>query len=157
MVSWQIGAHGVGQLARIVHADGRDHRLVIQVLAELDVLFEQPGDAAGERFQLRARLHLEVERADYGAEKAFVVGDRNHLGALHAFDQHLDIAIGQLQALHDVDDAADAEDFVGLGFVDGGVVLGGKERSFCRPPWRLRARARSIRGPPRTGSSCTER
>ncbi len=52
----QIGADGVGQLARIVHADGGDHGLVVQVLAELDVLFEQGGDAADQRFELRARL-----------------------------------------------------------------------------------------------------
>ena len=29
----QIRAHRVGQLARLVHADGRDHRLVVQILA----------------------------------------------------------------------------------------------------------------------------
>ena len=42
----QIGADGVGQFAGIVHADGRDHRFVVQVLAELDVLLEQRRDAA---------------------------------------------------------------------------------------------------------------
>ena len=51
----QIRAHGVGQLARLIHADGGDHGLVVQVLAQLDVLFEQAGDAPDQRFQLRAR------------------------------------------------------------------------------------------------------
>ena len=37
----QVGAHGIGEFARLIHPDGRDHGLVVQVLAELDVLFEQ--------------------------------------------------------------------------------------------------------------------
>ena len=123
----QVGADGVGQLAGIVHADGGDHGFVIQVLAELDVLFEQAGDAADELVELRAGLHLEGGGADDGAEEAFVVGDRNHLGALHAFHQDFDVAVGQLEALDDVDDGADAVDLVGLGLVDGSVVLGGKK------------------------------
>ena len=50
----QVGAYRIGQLAGIVHADGGDHLLVVQVLAELHVLVEQSGDAADERVQLRA-------------------------------------------------------------------------------------------------------
>ncbi len=41
----QIRAHRVGQLARLVHADGRDHGFVVQVLAQLDVLLEQASHA----------------------------------------------------------------------------------------------------------------
>ena len=52
----QIGADGVGQLAGIVHADGRDHGLVVQVLAELDVLLEQGGDALHRGVELRIGL-----------------------------------------------------------------------------------------------------
>ncbi len=37
----QVRADGIGQLARIVHPDGRDHGFVVQVLAELDVLLEE--------------------------------------------------------------------------------------------------------------------
>ena len=54
----QVRADRIGQLAGLVHPDGGDHRLVVQVLAELDVLLEQAGDAAGQRIQLRARLPL---------------------------------------------------------------------------------------------------
>ena len=50
-----------------------------------------------------------------------------NLAALDAFDQHLDVAVGQLQALHDVDDRADLVDLVGLGLVDAGVMLGGQK------------------------------
>ena len=60
----QIRADGVGQLAGLVHADGGDHGFVIQVLAELDVLLEQAGDAAHQRFQLRPGVDFEVEGLD---------------------------------------------------------------------------------------------
>ncbi len=126
----QIGAHRIRQLARIVHANGRDHLLVVQVLAELHVLVEQAGDAADERVQLRARLDFIEGRAQHHAEEAFVAGNRYHLAALHAFDQHLDVAILQLEALYDVDDAANGIDFVGFGVVDGGIVLGGEKDLF---------------------------
>ena len=52
----QVGADGVGQLAGIVHPDGGDHGLVVQVLAELDVLLEQAGDAADAALRAAARL-----------------------------------------------------------------------------------------------------
>ena len=59
--------------------------------------------------------------------KPSVSTDLQDLAALDAFDQNFNVAVGQLQALHDVDDRADLVDLVGLGFVDGGVVLGGQE------------------------------
>ena len=57
----QIRAHRVGQLARLVDADGRDHGLVVQVLAQLDVLLEQAGDAADQSFQLRPGSTLKLK------------------------------------------------------------------------------------------------
>ncbi len=108
----QIRAHGVRQLARLIHADGRDHRFVIQVLAELDVLLKQPGDAADQSFQLRPGFHFEIEGFDRRAEVAFVLADRDDLAPLHAFHQHFDVAVRQLQALYDVGDRADAVDLV---------------------------------------------
>ncbi len=153
----QIRAYRVGQFARLVHADGRDHRFVVQVLAELDVLFEQAGDARHQRFQLRACVHLEVERLDYRPEVAFIFADRNDLAALDAFHQHLDIAVRQLQALDDVRNRADAIDLIGAGFVDRGVVLGGEENLLVATPTLLPRPARSNRAPPRRGSSCTGR
>ena len=156
-VELQVRADGVGQLAGLVHADGGDHRLVVQVLAELDVLLEQAGDAAGQRIELRTGLHLVLEGADDGAEEAFVFANRDDLGALDAFHQHLDVAVRQLQALDDVGDRADAVDLVGPRLVDARRRAAWRERSSCRPPAPLRAPGRSIPGPRRTGSSCTER
>ena len=80
-----------------------------------------------QRVQLRPGLHLIAGRPQHHAEETFVGGNRYHLAAFDAFHQHLDVAILQLEALHDVDDAADGVDFVRLGVVDGGVVLGGEK------------------------------
>ena len=45
------------------------------------------------------------------------------VGALHAFDQHLHGAVGQLEHLQDARDAADLEHVVGLGLVLAGGLL----------------------------------
>ena len=52
--------------------------------------------------------------------------------AFDAFDQNLNIAVWQLQALHDVDDGAHLKDLVGFWFIDGGVVLRGEENFLIR-------------------------
>ncbi len=123
----QVGGDGVGQLGRIFHAHGRDHGLVIQRLAQLYVLLEQGGDALHAGFDLRIGLGGIAGHADRNLHVAFSLADLQNFAALDAFDQDLDVAVGQLQALHDVDDGADLVDLVGLGFIDAGVVLGGQE------------------------------
>ncbi len=80
---------------------------------------------------------------------AFGVGDLQDLAALNAFDQDLDVAVGQLQALHDVDDGADLVNLVGLGLVDAGVVLGGQEDLACRAA-SASSRARTLDSRPTT-------
>ena len=65
--------------------------------------------------------------ADGGDEEAVFVVDFGGAGALDAFDEHLDVAVGHADGLHDVADDADGVDVVGGGLVDGGVVLGGEE------------------------------
>ena len=126
----QVGGDGVGEFGRVFHADGGDHGLVVQRLAELDVLFEQGSDALHCGFERRGRLRGGASHADGGLEKAFCFNDLQDAGAFHAFDQDFDIAVGQLEALHDVDDGADFVDFVGLRLVNAGVVLGGEEDLF---------------------------
>jgi hypothetical protein len=61
------------------------------------------------------------------AVEALVFLPLDRAGALDPLDQHLDVAVGQLQALHDVGDAAHRVDVVRLGLVGGGVVLRGEE------------------------------
>jgi hypothetical protein len=74
-----------------------------------------------------------------------------NLAAFHTFNQDFDVAVGQFEALHDVDDSR-PEDLIGLGFVDGGVVLGSEE-IFLSAASALPGPARSIHGPSRTASS----
>ena len=70
--------------------------------------------------------------AHCGLHEALGVDDLQNLAALHAFDQDFDISVGQLQALHDVDDRAHLVNLVGFGFIDGGVMLGGQENLLVR-------------------------
>ena len=53
----QVRGHRVGELAGVVHADGGDHRVVVQVVRQLHVLLEQRHDAAhrGSRRRRRSR------------------------------------------------------------------------------------------------------
>src|SRR5690242_3847246 len=60
-------------------------------------------------------------------EEALGIHDLENLAALYALNKHLDVAVGELEALYDIDDGADLVDLIRLGFVDAGVVLGGKE------------------------------
>src|SRR4029077_9183946 len=114
-------------LRRIFHAHGFYHCFVVQRLAQLDVLLEHAGNALHARFNLRRRLGGITGDPDGGLQIAFGFDDLQNLAALDAFDQHLDVSVGGLQALHDVDDGADLEDVPGLGFVDAGIVLGRKK------------------------------
>ena len=123
----QVGAHRVRQLAGVVHPDRGDHGLVVQILAQLDVLLEQPRNPADQCIQLRTRFHFEAGGTHHGAEEAFVVGDGDHLAALHALHQDLDVTVRQLQALDDIDNCSNTINFVGLRLIDGSVVLGGKK------------------------------
>ena len=41
----QIGGDGIGELVRVFHAHGGDHRVVVQALRQLDVLLEEAGNA----------------------------------------------------------------------------------------------------------------
>ena len=128
----QVGGDDVGQLGRIFHAHGRNHGLVVQGLAELHVLLEEGSDALHAGFERRVGFGGVAGDANRGLHEAFGVDDLQDFAALNAFDQNFDIAVGQLQALHDVDDRADLVDFVGFGFIDGGVVLGGQENFLVR-------------------------
>ncbi len=124
----QVGGDGVGQLGDIVHAHGGGHGLVVERLAELDVLLKETGDALHGGFDLRRELGGVLDGAD-----AWPRSSRRSrptcrmLAALQAFDQNLDVAVRQLEALHDVDDGADLVNLVRLRLVDAGVVLGGEE------------------------------
>ena len=86
-VELQVRSDGIGELAGFIHPDGRDHRLVVQILAELYVLLEERGYATRERIELRARFDTVLEGPNNGSEESFIFADRNNLCALNAFDQ----------------------------------------------------------------------
>src|SRR5262249_38986029 len=77
-IELQVRADGIRQFAGLINPNGGDHGFVVQVLAELDVLLEEAGDAAHQRIELRPGFHFVRRSADGGAEEAFIVGDRDH-------------------------------------------------------------------------------
>ena len=123
----EVGGDGVRQLGGVFHAHSRDHGFVIQRLAQLYILFEQSCNPLHPGLNLRVGLGRIARHAERNLHVAFALADLKNFAALNALDQNLDVAIGQLETLHDVDDSAHLVDLIGLGFVDAGVVLGGQE------------------------------
>jgi hypothetical protein len=119
----QMARNGVRQARRVVDPHGRDHRVVLQIVRELDVLLEEPDHAAHHRFGVRRRLGLLLDELHRDAEKSLVFLPLHRAGAFDAFDEHLDVAVGQLQRLHDVRDAAHRVDVGRLRIIRGRVVL----------------------------------
>ena len=114
-------------LRRIVDAHGGDHRVEVQVVRELHVLLEHRDHAAHHRLDVGRRLLRPRDDLHHHAVEALVFLPLDRARAIDAFDEHLDVAVGQLQALHDVGDAPHRVDVVRLRFVDRGVVLRGEE------------------------------
>ena len=102
----QMRRNGIGELAGVVNADRRDHRVVMQVVRQLHVLLEERDHAAHRAFDVAAGFPLFRQHLDDDPVEAFVFLPLDGAGAVDAFDQHLDVAVGQLQALDDVGDAA---------------------------------------------------
>jgi len=126
----QVRGDRVGQLARILHAHGRDHRVVVQVVRQLHVLLEQRHDAAHRALGLavgfaRLRQHLHDD-----AVKPLVFLPLDGARAVDAFDQDLDVAVGQLQALDHVRHAAHRVDVFRTRIVDRRVVLRRQENAL---------------------------
>ncbi len=136
----QVGSNGVGQFAGVVAAHGRDHRIIIHVLAELDVLLKEASDAGDQGVQLRAVFHSERGGFDGGLEVAFFFANGDEFGAFDAFDQNLDIAVGLTQALDNIGNGPGGENLIGTRFVDLGIVLGSQEDLTVRGQRFFKAR-----------------
>ncbi len=119
----QVRGNRVGELARIVHANGGDHRVVVQVVRQLHVLLEQRHDPAHRLLRVGARLALLRQHFDHDAVEALVFFPLDRARAVDAFDEHLDVAVGQLQALDDVGHATHGKDVFGPGIVDRRIML----------------------------------
>ena len=70
---------------------------------------------------------MPLQHLDDDAVEALVFLPLDDARAIDALDQQLDVAVGQLEALHHVGDAAHRVDVLGRRVVDGRVVLGGQE------------------------------
>ena len=123
----QVRRNRVGELARVVDADRGDHRVVMQVVRELDVLLEQRHDAAHRLLDVAGGVLLPLQHLDDDAVETLVFLPFDHARAIDALDQHLDVAVGKLQALHDVGHAAHREDVFRLRIIGRRVVLRGEE------------------------------
>ena len=126
MPSGKVGGDDVGELGGLVRAQGGGGFLVERLL-ELAVLLKELVDAADQLVGGGGGLEHDLRGLDGGDEEAVFVVDFRGAGALDAFDEDLDVAVGHADGLDDVADDADGVYVVGGGLVYGGVVLGGEE------------------------------
>src|SRR5438105_4535633 len=119
----QVRGNRIGQLARIVNTHRGNHRVVVQVVRQLHVLLEQRHDAPHRPLDVARRFLLLGEHLDDDAVEALVFLPLDGARAIDALDEHLDVAIRQLQALDDVGDAAHRVDIVRARIVNRRVVL----------------------------------
>src|SRR5262249_40059193 len=123
----KIGRDGVGQLRGIFHTHGGNHGFVVQRLAQLYVLLEQRRHALHAAFNLRSGFGRVAGHPDRNLHVALVLGDLQDFAALNAFDQDLDVAVRELEALLDIYDRAYLVNLIRLWLINAGVVLGSQE------------------------------
>ena len=123
----QVGGHGVGELTYFIHLHGRDHGLIVEILRQLHVLLEERRDPLHELLQAGGADGA-VGRSLHRDPKVTVVARHfQDFAALHPLDQHLDVAVEQLETLNDARNGPHRVNLVGLGFVHRSIVLGGEE------------------------------
>ena len=128
---FEVPGNRIGQPAGIGDAHGRKHRLVGQPGRVLDEPLEQATDLGHLFLDLGTALDLEFDAFDEHVEGAVLGGlDLQDAAALNAFDEQLDVAVGQLEMLHDRRDRTDGVDIVGSGVVVLGVALRRQEHTF---------------------------
>ncbi len=127
----QMRGNRVGQAARLVDSGNRGQDFGRDLLVQFYVLIELRDDRAAQRLGFGGRLLIGHDRQHVGGEMRRAVDDALDAGALRAFDQHLDRAIGQLQHLQDVRDAADLVDVLGFGLVLRRVLLRDQHDAFA--------------------------
>ena len=97
----QVRRDRVGQPPGIVDSGDRRQDLRRNLLVELDVLIELLGHSATQRFDLGFGVNGRRHRRQLCHEVLAVVADAVRVGALDAFNQNLDSAVGQLKHLQD--------------------------------------------------------
>ena len=127
----QVGGDGVGQTAGILDAGDRRQNLRRNLLVQLDELVELGDHGAAHRLDLMV-FDARLRQRDGGRhENRGLHLDGLDAGALRAFDQHLDGAVGQLEHLQDVGEAADAVEILRLRLILGGGFLGQQQDALA--------------------------
>ena len=125
----QMRRNSVGQAPRIVDAgDGRQD-LGRNFFVQFDVMVKLLHHRAAKGFDFAGFIAGIVDarrlnRRDIGREVLLAIGNQVHVGALVAFDQNLDRAVGQLEHLQNRRDAADLEHIAHRRLVLGRCFLG---------------------------------
>ncbi len=153
----EVRRDGVGELARVLHAHRGEHGVVVEAVRELDVLLEEADDLRHQAFHPGRRLLGAGHQLDHDLRVALLLAELQGAGAVEALHQHLDVAVGELEALHDAADRAQGVDLLRARVVAGGVVLRGEEDALAAERARARAPGWSSAARSRTGSSCAGR
>jgi hypothetical protein len=119
----QVRGDGVRKPARAVDAGERGEHLRRDLLVELHVLVELREQRAAHRLDLVGIRLLGGDQVDLGLEVGLVGEHARDAGALHALDQHLHRAVGELEHLQDGRDGADLVEVLGVRLVLGGGFL----------------------------------
>jgi len=119
-----VGGHGVGEFARLFDLVDRDQDFGGNLFVELNVLLELGNHRTGQRLDLLALAGLFLDRLGIGLEELRVIGEFLNSGALAAFDQNLDGAVGELEKLKHRPHRSHGVDVVRLRLVLRGVLLG---------------------------------
>ena len=125
-----VRANDVGQSAEVIDFDRGEHLVRVQVLAELDVLLELLRQARGEGVVAGEGLVAEWRKPKVGLPIAVFFVELQDAGALDALDENLGVSVGQFERLDDVGNRSDLVNLVGLGIIDGGVVLRRQKDAF---------------------------
>ena len=113
----------VGQLAGVVDPHRGDHRVVVQAVRQLHVPLEQRHNMPHRLLNVVAGVVLLGQQLRHDTIEPLVFLPLDRAGAVEPFDQHFDVAVRQLQTLHDVGDTAHRVDILRLRVVGGGVLL----------------------------------
>ncbi|MNQ57142.1 hypothetical protein D3C85_712880 [compost metagenome] len=122
----------VSQAARIIDASQRGQDLRGDLLVEFYVLLELSHDRAAQGFGFGALHGVGFDRRNLAGEMRIGIFNTVDAGALGAFDQHLDGAIGQLEHLQDAGNATDFVDVFRRGVILAGGLLGHQHDALAR-------------------------
>ncbi len=123
----QVACDRVRQFRGILDLVARDQRLLRHVLVEFHILLELGQHGALQRLKPGVVAKAVLDWLSDGLEEFLIVGELIDPRAIHAFDQNLHRAIGQLQQLQHVGEHADTVDIVHGRLIVASIALGGEQ------------------------------